>query len=127
LRSNKCPRRKCKPVFSVRRKGSQIRKFGMLSQSIYDFQQDDSKRTNSNSNRMLYKIGKVRNLNNTTQNLIFKRLFVGLDLCLSFLNSVSCINTFFNYIFRWSLSAFILWLRVFANMPSGIQHYWSIY
>jgi hypothetical protein len=30
--------------------------------------------------------------------------------------------------FRWFLSTYILWLRVFGNMPhSGIQHYWSIY
>jgi hypothetical protein len=29
--------------------------------------------------------------------------------------------------FRCSLSTYILWLRVFGNMRSGIQHYWTIY
>jgi hypothetical protein len=34
---------------------------------------------------------------------------------------------FYNHILRRSLSTYILWLRIFGNMPSGIQHYWSIW
>jgi hypothetical protein len=54
-------------------------------------------------------------------------LKVDLGICLFLLNTVSWIKAIQNHIFRWSLSTYILWLRVLGNMPSGIRHYWSIY
>jgi hypothetical protein len=54
------------------------------------------------------------------------RLLTNLAVCMSLSNTVSWINTFSIYIFRWSLYTYILWLRVFGNMPSGIQYNWSI-
>jgi hypothetical protein len=44
-------------------------------------------------------------------------------ICLPLLYTVSCKNTFYKYIFRWPLSTYLLWLMVFGNIPSGIQHY----
>ncbi len=59
------------------------------------------------------------------QNIFFK--VIVLVVCLSLLITVSWTYTILNHIFRWSLSTYILWLRVFGKMPSGNQHYWSTY
>jgi hypothetical protein len=60
-----------------------------------------------------------------TKNKFFEGLFSWSHACLYL--TLSVISIYLKYVFRWSLSTYLLWLRVCGNILSEIQHYLSIY
>jgi hypothetical protein len=55
---------------------------------------------------------------------IFERLLTWLYACLYWPSGVKSMSFKF---FRWSLSTYILWLRVIGNLPCGLQNYYTIF